>query len=189
MTEYNTLNAKLANSQLNKIKYEIKNDTVAFTIHENPSIYYTWKNFKKSYKNNKFKISAPTWNEKFKLRDRSYFLSDIRDYFKYILKNNDTVTDNPSIMIYVNKIENRITFKIKTGYYFELLTPEIMKLLGSTKNKIDKDKNVENVGRLEITEVILVNCNIVNSDYQQDSRDLYIFVPNKSLSQLLDISL
>ena len=92
-------------------------------------------------------------------------------------------------MIYVNKIENRITFKIKTGYYFELLTPEIMKLLGSTKNKIDKDKNVENVGRLEITEVILVNCNIVNSDYQQDSRDLYIFVPNKSLSQLLDISL
>ena len=92
-------------------------------------------------------------------------------------------------MIYVNKIENRITFKIKTGYYFELLTPEIMKLLGSTKNKIDKDKNVENVGHLEITEVILVNCNIVNSDYQQDSRDLYIFVPNKSLSQLLDISL
>ena len=92
-------------------------------------------------------------------------------------------------MIYVNKIENRITFKIKTGYYFELLTPEIMKLLGSTKNKIDKDQNVENVGHLEITEVILVNCNIVNSDYQQDSRDLYIFVPNKSLSQLLDISL
>ena len=92
-------------------------------------------------------------------------------------------------MIYVNKIENRITFKIKTGYYFELLTPEIMKLLGSTKNKIHKDKNVENVGHLEITEVILVNCNIVNSDYQQDSRDLYIFVPNKSLSQLLDISL
>ena len=64
-----------------------------------------------------------------------------------------------------------------------------MKLLGSTKNKIDKDKNVENVGHLEITEVILVNCNIVNNDYQQDSRDLYIFVPNKSLSQLLDISL
>ena len=92
-------------------------------------------------------------------------------------------------MIYVNKIENRITFKIKTGYYFELLTPEIMKLLGSTKNKIHKDKNVENVGHLEITEVILVNCNIVNNDYQQDSRDLYIFVPNKSLSQLLDISL
>ena len=64
-----------------------------------------------------------------------------------------------------------------------------MKLLGSTKNKIDKDQNVENVGHLEITEVILVNCNIVNSDYQQYSRDLYIFVPNKSLSQLLDISL
>ena len=98
----------------------------------NLSIYYTWKNIKNSYKNNKFKISAPTWNEEFELPDESYSVSDIQDYFKYIFKEHETVSDNPSIMIYVNKIENRITFKIKTGYYLELLMPETMELLGST---------------------------------------------------------
>ena len=73
-------------------------------------------------------------------------------------------------MIHVNKAENRITFKIKTGYYLELLTPETMKLLGGTKSKIDKDKNGENVPHLEINEVVLIHCNIINDDYQQDSR-------------------
>ena len=154
----------------------------------NLSIYYTWKNIKKSYKNNKFKISAPTWNEEFELPDGSYAISDIQDYFKFILQNHVSVTDNPLIRIYINKIENRITFKIKTGYYLELLTPETMKLLGSTKSKITKDKNIENVPHLEITEVVLIHCNIVNNDYQQDSRVLYTFVPNKSFGQLLDIS-
>ena len=77
-----------------------------------------------------------------------------------------TVTDNPSIVIYVNKIENRITFKIKTGYYVELLLSETMKLLGSTKSKINKDRYGENVSPLEITEVLEVHCNIVNNDYQ-----------------------
>ena len=91
-------------------------------------------------------------------------------------------------MIYVNKIENRITFKIKTRYYLELLTPETIKLLESTKSEITKDKNGENVPHLEIIEVILVNCNIVTNDCQQDSRVLYTFVPNKSFGQLLDIS-
>ena len=90
-------------------------------------------------------------------------------------------------MIYVNKIENRTTFKMKTGYYLQLLTPEKMKLLGSTKSKITKDKNSENVIHLEITEVILVHCNIVDNNYQQDSRVSYTFVPNKSFGQLLDI--
>ena len=104
----------------------------------NLSIYYTWKDVKKSYKNNKFKISAPTWNEELELLDGSYSVSDIQDYFEYILKKQKAVTDNPSIMIYKNKIENRITFKIKTGYYLEILTPEIVKLLGSTK--YDKQK-------------------------------------------------
>ena len=85
-------------------------------------------------------------------------------------------------------MENRITFKIKTGYYLELLTPEIMKLLGSTKNKIAKEENGENVPHLEITEVVLVHCNIVNNIYQQDSRVLHTFLPNKSFGQLLDIS-
>ena len=96
--------------------------------------------------------------------------------------------DNSPIKIYVNKIENRITFKIKTGYYLELLTPETMKLLGSTENKITKDKNGENVPHLEITEVVLVHCNIVNNDYQQDSRVLYTFVPNKPFGSILEIS-
>ena len=71
-------------------------------------------------------------------------------------------------MIYVNKIENRITFTIKTGYYLDFLTPKTMKLLGSTKSKIDKDKNGENMSHLKITEVVLTHWNIVNSNYQQD---------------------
>ena len=83
----------------------------------------------------------------------------------------------------MKKTENRITFKTKTGYYLELLTPEIMKLLGSTKTRINKDKNGENVPHLETTEVVLIQCNIVNNDYQKDSR-----VPRKSFGQLLGIS-
>ena len=86
-------------------------------------------------------------------------------------------------MIYVNKIENRITFKAKTGYYLKLLRPEIMKLLGNTKSKITKNKNGENVSNLEITEVELVHCNIVNNYYQQGSRVWYKFIPNKSFGQ------
>ena len=103
---------------------------------------------KKSYKSNKFKISAPTWNEQFELPDGSYSVSDIQGCFEYIFKKHEAVTDNPSIMIYVNKIENIITFKIKTGYYLELLTPETIKLPGSTKSKITKDENGDNVPRL-----------------------------------------
>ena len=91
-------------------------------------------------------------------------------------------------MIYVNKIENRVTFKIKNGYSLELLTPETMKLLGSTENKITKDKNGENVPHLEITEVVLVHCNTANNDYQQDSRVLYNFVPNKPFGSFLEAS-
>ena len=90
--------------------------------------------------------------------------------------------------ICVNKIENRITFKIKTSCYLEFLTPETITLLGSTENKTIKNKNGENVPHLEITEVILVHCNIANNDYQHYSRVLYTFVPNKSFCQLLEIS-
>ena len=118
----------------------------------NLSIYYTWNSIKSSYNNNKFKISSPTWNEEFALAGGSYYISDIQDYFQYILKKHRENPDKPSIQIYVNKIENRITFKIKNGYSLELLTKETMKLLGSTKNKITKDKNGENVPHLEITE-------------------------------------
>ena len=87
----------------------------------NLSIYYTWKNMKSSYNNNRFKISAPTWNEKFELPDGSYSILDIQDYFKYIFKKHSENVDDLSIRIYVNKTENRITFKIKSGYYLELL--------------------------------------------------------------------
>ena len=88
----------------------------------------------------------------------------------------------------MNKIENRIRFKIKTGYYPKLLTPETIKLLGSTKSKITNNENEENVPSLETTEVVLVHCNIVNNNYQQNSRVLCRFVPNKSFGQSLDIS-
>ena len=135
----------------------------------NLSIYYTWRNIKSSHNNNKFKIFAPTWNDKFELPDGSYSVSDIQDYFEYILEKHGEDIDKPSVQIYVNKIENRITFKIKNGYNLELLTPETMKLFGSTKSKISKDKNGENVAHVEITEVVLVNCKMVNNDYQQDS--------------------
>ena len=102
----------------------------------NLSIYYTWKNIKSSYNNNKFKISAPTWNDEFELPDGSYSTSDIQDYFEYILNKHGEDIDKSSVQIYVNRIENRITFKIKSGYSLELLTSETMKLLESTKNKI-----------------------------------------------------
>ena len=101
----------------------------------NLSIYYTQKNIKNSYNNNKFKISTPTWNDKFELSDGSYSVSDIQDNFKHILKKHWENTDKPSVQIYVNKIENRATFKIKNGYSLELLTPETMKSLGSTEIK------------------------------------------------------
>ena len=97
-------------------------------------------------------------------------------------------TDKPLVMIYVNKIEKRAKFNIKSGYSLEILSPETMKLLGSTENKITKDKNGENAPHLEITEIVLVHCNIVNNDYQHDSRVLYTFVPNKPFGSLLEIS-
>ena len=187
----NTENSKTSKSHIlilkltDKLDLRIGKKVIALS---NLSIYYTWKKIKNSYNNNKFKISAPTWNDKFELPDGSYSVSDIQDYFEYILKKHGEDIDKPSVQIYVNKIENRVTFKIKNGYSLELLTPETMKLLGSTKNKITKDKNGENVPHLEITEVVLVHCNIVNNDYQQDSRVLYTFVPNKRFGSLLEIS-
>ena len=171
---------------INKLDLRIGEKVIALS---NLSIYYTQKNIESSYNNNKFEISTPTWNDEFELPDGSYSISDIQDYFEYIFKKKHREdVDKPSVQIYINKIENRITFKIKNGYNLELLTPETMKLFGSTENKITKDKNGENVPHLEITEVILVHCHIVNNDYQQDSRVLYTFVPNKPFGSLLEIS-
>ena len=117
-----------------------------------------------------------------------YSVSNIPDYFEYILKKYGKNIDKPSVQICVNKIENRVTFKIKDGRSLELLTPETMKLLGSAKYKITKDKNDENVPHLEITGVVLVHFNITDNDYQQDSRVLYTFVPNKPFGSLLEVS-
>ena len=152
------------------------------------SIYYTWKNIKNSYNNNKFKISAATWNDKFELPDGSYSALDIQDYFEHILNKHGENIDNLSIKAYANKMKSRITFKIKSGYNLKLLIYETMKLFWSAENEITKDKNGENVPNLENTEVLLVYCNIVNNDYQQNSRTLYTFLPNKLLGSLLEIS-
>ena len=103
----------------------------------NLSIYYKWKKIKSAYKNNKFKISAPSWNDEFRLPDGSYSVLDIQGYFGYIIKKYETIADIPALQIYANKIKNRIVFKIKTGYKLEVLSFETMRLLGSTKQDVD----------------------------------------------------
>ena len=152
--------------------YKIKDDLIDKLDLRNPnknmalanlSIYYTWKNVKSIYKNNKFKISAPTWNETFDLPDGSYNISEIQDYIEYIIKKHEPIGENAPILIYTNTINNRIVFKIKSGYKLELLSEETMILLGSTKDVIDADKNSENVPKLENVEVVLVHCNLVNN--------------------------
>ena len=125
----------------------------------NLSIYYTWKNIKSEHNNNKFKISAPAWNDTFDLPDDSYSIADIQDYFEFIIKKNETSTENLPIQIYPNKIKNRIVFKIKAGYILELLSSEAMQLLGRTKKDVDSDRNNKNVPKLESVEVVLVHCN------------------------------
>ena len=141
----------------------------------NLSICYTWKNIKSAYNNNKFKISAPTWNDTFDLPDGSYSIADIQDYFEFIIKKHETLTENPPVQIYPNKIKNRIVFKIKTGYKLELLSSETMKLLGSTKKDVDQDKDGEDVPKLESVEVALVHCDLVNKNYQQTSKVFFFF--------------
>ena len=119
--------------------------------------------------------------------DGSYSIAEIQDYFEIIIKKHKTLAENPTIQIYPNKIKNSISFKVKTGCKLELLSPEIMKLLGSTKKDVDQDKDGENVPKLESVEVVLVHCNLVNNNYQQASKVLFTFVPNKQSGQLINI--
>ena len=157
----------------------------------NLSIYYTWKNIKSEYNNNKFKISGPNWNDTFDLPDGSYSIADIQNYFEFIMKKYETLTENPNkikVQIYPNKIKSRIVFKIKTGYKLQLLTPETMKSLGSTKKDVDKDKYGEIVPKLEFVEVVSVHCNLVKNGYQHTSKVLFTFVPHKQFGQLINIS-
>ena len=130
-------------------KLNLKNSNKNMVL-ANLTIYYTWKQIKPKYNNNKF--------------NGSYSISDIQDYFELIV------------------------FKIKTGYKLELFTPETMRLLGSTKKDVDSDKNNENVPKLESFEVVLVHCNLVKNDYQNTSKVLFNFVPNKPFGQLINIS-
>ena len=123
-------------------KLNLKNPNKNMAL-ANLSIYYTWKNIKSEYNNNKFKISAPTWNETFDLPDGSYSIADIQDYFEFIIKKHETLTENPPTQIYPNKVKNRIVFKIKTCHKLDLLTPETMKLFGSTKKMLIQIKIVK----------------------------------------------
>ena len=113
------------------------------------------KNVRKQYENSKLKIIAPTCNDEFELPDGSYSVSDIQDYIEYIIKKHETLTIISPIHVYTNRI------KIKDKYKLELQTSETMKLFGSTKELIDKTKNRENVPRLEVVELVLVQCNLV----------------------------
>ena len=135
----------------------------------NLSIHYTWKNIKSEYNSNKFKISAPTWNDTLDLPDGSYLIVDIQDYFELIIKKHE-ISENPSVQTYPIKIKNRIVFKIQTGYKWELLTLEKMKLLGSGKKDVDKIKDGENLPKLESVEVVLMHCNLAKNDYQHASK-------------------
>ena len=85
----------------------------------------------------------------------------------------------------MNRIKNRIVFKTKTGYKLQLLTPETMKLLGSTKKDVDEDKDGENAPKLKSVEVVLVHCNLVKNDHQHTSKVLFTFVSKKQFGQLI----
>ena len=130
----------------------------------------------------------PTWNDTFDVPDGSYSIAALQNYFEYTIKKHETIADIFPVLIYVNEINNRIVFKIKPGYKLELFSKETMKLLGSTTNSIDKDKNSELVPKLESVGLALVHCNLVNNSYQQASKLLFTFVPNKKYGQLITVS-
>ena len=123
-------------------KLNLKNPNKNMAL-ANLSIYYTWKNIKSEYNNNKFKISALTGNDTFDLSDVSDTISDNQDFFEFIIKKHETLTENQPVQIYPNKIKKRIVFKIDAGCKLELLTPEIIKLLGSGKKDVKTIKMVK----------------------------------------------
>ena len=162
----NTANSKTKHSNnfvynfTDKLNLKNPNKNIALA---NLSIYYTWKNVKSDYNNNKFKISAPTWNDTFDVPDGSYSISALQNCF-------------------------RIVFKIKSGYKLELLSKETVRLLGSSSDTIDDDKNSELVPKLENVDLVLVHCNVVNNNYQQAYKVLFKFIPNKKYGQLITVS-
>ena len=143
---------------------------------------------KKEYKNNNFKLSGGTSDQTFDLPDASYTIADIEDYFLYVIKKHETITSNEEspILIYPNKIKNRIVFKIKTGYKLQMLTNKTMALLG-VGPIIDQNKNGVNVPELEQVQSVLLHCNVVHNDYLQNSKLLNTFVLDNAFGQLLSI--
>ena len=113
--------------------------------------------------------------------DGSYSVLVIQDYTKYIIKKHETLTTIPPVYIYINRINNRLLFILKDEYKLELQTPEKMKLFDSTKNY------GENVPSLESVEVLLVQCNLVDNQYQQKAELLYTFTHKKSFAYLLNV--
>ena len=143
----------------------------------NLSIYYTWKNIKSEYNNNKFEMSVPTWNDELDLSVRLYSVSDIQDYFEFIIKKYETVAQNLPIQIYPNKIKNRIVFKVKTGCKLELLSPKTMKLLGSTKKmliEIQMEKMYQKQNLLKLFWCIVAQSITVISKHQKYYLLLYL---------------
>ena len=187
----NTANSKTKHSNkfvynfTDKLNLKNPNKNIALA---NLSIYYTWKNVKSDYNNNKLKISAPTRNDAFDVPDGSYSIAALQNYFEYIIKKHATVADISPVLIYVNEINNRIFFKIKSGYKLELLLKETMRLLGSSTNTIDGDKNSKLVPKLESVDLVSVHSNLLNNSYQQASKLLFTFVPNKKYGQLITVS-
>ena len=141
---------------------------------------------KSDYNNNKFKISAPTWNDKFDVPDGSYSIAALQNYFEYIIKKHETIAEVSPVLIYVNEINNRIVFKIKSGYNLTV-SKETMRLFGRWSDTTDGDKNSELVPKLESVDLVLVHCNVVNNNYQQASKALFPFVPNKKYGQLITV--
>ena len=165
----NTKNSKTNNSHKFGLNLSQRLDLRKSNKHvalQNLSIYYMWKIIRKQYKNNKFKIIAPTWNDEFELQYGSSSESDFQDCIEYIIKKYKTLTKIPPIHVYINRIKNRLVFKIKDECKLELKTPETMKLFGSRKKLIKKTKSGEKLPILEVVEVVLNQCNLVDNQYQ-----------------------
>ena len=136
-------------------------------------------------------MSGPAWSEDVTIPDSSYEISQMQNYFldEVVKKHASNVKSNEQspILIYANRMLNRVSFRIKTGYKLELLTNETMRLLGDGPI-IDTTKNSENVPKLEIVRNVLVFCNLVENVYVQDRKLLFSFVPNSRFGSLLSIT-
>ena len=164
-----------------------RNKTIALS---DLSIHYNWHNIREVYNNNKFRLSGPIWSKDVTLSDGSYEISQIQTYFldEVIKKHESDVNSNEQspILIYPNKIINKVAFRIKTGYKLELSTNETMRLLGDG-SIIDTTKNGKNVPKLENVRNVLVFCNLVENTYLQESK-LFSSVSNSRFGSLLSIT-